>query len=270
MNCIPNFDDILDVAVEAARSAARISKQTWTNSDASVLKRTKHDVKLSADINSEKIITQIICENRPQDGIVAEEGGESQINNNGVWIIDPLDGTVNFSHGHPHFCISIAWLWKKEISVGVIYDVIRDELFTAIRGKGAKLNGRKISVADTNDLGQSMIGVGFGQLTPQSEEKNNFNNLSAKVQKLRFSGSAALDMAYVACGRLDAYVESSIFVWDVAAGKVIIEEAGGKVCLWHKEKQFMRKCIASNKKIFDKIIEYQAGFNPSAAKPLIN
>jgi len=269
-NIIPKFDDILDVAVDAARSAASGLKETWMNSDASVLKRTKHDVKLSADINSEKIITEIINQNRPQDGIVAEEGGESQINNNGIWIIDPLDGTVNFSHGHPHFCISIAWRWKKEISVGVIYDVVRNELFTAIRGKGAKLNGKKISVAKTNDLGQSMIGAGFGQLTPQSEEKNNFNKLSAKVQKLRISGSAALDMAYVACGRLDAYVESSIFVWDVAAGSVIIEEAGGKVCLWHKEKPFMRKCIASNKILFDKIIKYQAGFNPTEIKPLIN
>ena len=90
------------------------------------------------------------------------------------------------------------------------------------------------------------------------------------MQKLRISGSAALDMAYVACGRLDAYVESSIFVWDVAAGLLIIEEADGKVCLWHKEKPFMRKCIASNKILFDKIIEYQAGFNPAEIKPLIN
>jgi len=270
LNITPEFDNILAVAVDAVRSAALGLKETWINSDARVLKRTKHDVKLSADINSEKIITKIIKQNRPQDGIIAEEGGESQINNDGIWIIDPLDGTVNFSHGHPHFCISIAWLWKKNISVGVIYDVVRNELFTAIYGKGAKLNGKKISVANIDDLGQSMIGVGFGQLTPQSEEKNNFNNLSAKVQKLRISGSAALDMAYVACGRLDAYVESSIFIWDVAAGSVIIEEAGGKVCLWHKEKPFMRKCIASNKILFNKIIEYQAGFNLTEIKPLIN
>ena len=250
---LPNLDEVLAIAVEAANSSARALKETWMNSDASVLKRTKHDVKLSADINSEKTITDIINHKRPQDGIIAEEGGGSQIDNDGLWIIDPLDGTVNFSHGHPHFCISIAWSWKSEIYVGVIYDVIRNELFTAIRGKGAKLNNQEISVSKTDDLKQSMIGVGFGQSTPKGEGKNNFETLGSEIQKLRISGSAALDLAYVACGRLDAYVEDSIFVWDVAAGTFIIEEAGGKVCLWDKEKQFMRKCIASNKILFDKI-----------------
>ena len=251
---MPNLDDILDLAVNAAHSAASGLRETRMNSNARVLKRTKHDVKLSADINSEKIITETIIKERPQDGIIAEEGGESQIDNDGVWIIDPLDGTVNFSHGHPHFCVSIAWLWKGEISVGVIYDVVRDELFTAAKGRGATLNGQKILVAKTVDLGQSMIGVGFGQSTPQGEGRNNFNTLGAKVQKLRISGSAALDLAYVACGRLDAYVESSVFVWDLAAGSIIIEEAGGKTCMWHKERPFSRSCIAANKDLFDKII----------------
>ncbi len=269
-NSIPDLDDVFDIAVKASLSSACILKETWMSSAASVLKRTKHDVKLSADINSEKTIIEIIKQCRPQDGIIAEEGGESQINNDGVWIIDPLDGTVNFSHGHPHFCLSIAWLWKNVIYVGVIYDVVRNELFSAVRGRGAKLNGAKISVSETNNLGQSMIGVGFGQSIPQGEGKINFDALGLKVQKLRISGSAALDMAYVACGRLDAYVESSIFVWDVAAGSVIIEEAGGKVCLWHKDKSFMRKCIASNKILFDKIIKHQTGFNPTEIKPLID
>lgn len=250
---LPNLDKILAVAVEAANSSARVLKETWMNSDASVLKRTKHDVKLSADINSEKIITDIINHNRPQDGIIAEESGESQIDNDGLWIIDPLDGTVNFSHGHPHFCISIAWLWKNKIFVGAIYDICRNELFTAVRGKGAKLNDQEISVSKTDDLKQSMIGVGFGQSTPKGEGKNNFETLGTEVQKLRISGSAALDLAYVACGRLDAYVESSIFVWDIAAGTIIIEEAGGKVCSRDKGKLFMKSCIASNKILFDKI-----------------
>ena len=254
INSVPNLDDVLDLAVNAAHSAASGLRETRINSNARVLKRTKHDVKLSADINSEKIITETIIKERPQDGIIAEEGGESQIDNDGVWIIDPLDGTVNFSHGHPHFCVSIAWLWKGEISVGVIYDVVRDELFTAAKGRGATLNGQKILVAKTVDLGQSMIGVGFGQSTPQGEGRNNFNTLGAKVQKLRISGSAALDLAYVACGRLDAYVESSVFVWDLAAGSIIIEEAGGKTCMWHKERPFGRSCIAANKDLFDKII----------------
>ena len=160
---MPNLDDILDLAVNAAHSAASGLRETRMNSNARVLKRTKHDVKLSADINSEKIITETIIKERPQDGIIAEEGGESQIDNDGVWIIDPLDGTVNFSHGHPHFCVSIAWLWKGEISVGVIYDVVRDELFTAAKGRGATLNGQKILVAKTVDFGQSMSGVVFGQ-----------------------------------------------------------------------------------------------------------
>jgi len=251
---MPNTEDVLAVAVSAAHAAAHVLKETWYNSAARVLKRTKHDVKLSADVISEKIITETINNHRPEDGIIAEEGGESQIINNGVWIVDPLDGTVNFSHGHPHFCISIAWLWKHEVYVGVIYDVIRDEIFTAVRGKGAMLNGEQITVSKTDILGQSMMGVGFGQSTPQGEEKSNFDTLGAEVQKLRISGSAALDMAYVACGRLDAYVESSIFVWDIAAGSIIIEEAGGKVCSPDKGKPFMKSCVAANNVLFDKII----------------
>jgi len=250
----PNLNDILSIAKSAARAAAAELMHIWNTSSASVLVRTKHDVKLSADINSENIIKKFIAKHRPQDGILAEESGQSLIKNNGVWIIDPLDGTVNFSHGHPHFCISIAWLWNGEISAGVIFDPVRNELFSAARGNGATLNNKKISVANNSDLDKTMIGVGFGQATPKGENKNSFNTLAAKVQKLRISGSAALDLAYVACGRLDAYVESSVFVWDLAAGSIIIEEAGGAARMWRKNKPFMRSCVAANNILFNKII----------------
>jgi len=252
---MPVLNDIISIGEEAARSAAVGLKKTWLDSSASVLVRTKHDVKLSADINSEKTIKNIIKKYRPQDGILAEESGDASLKKNGVWIIDPLDGTVNFSHNHPHFCVSIAWLWKGKISVGIIYDVIRDEMFVAADGKGATLNGKKISVSETNDISRAMISVGFGQASPKGENKKDFNTLAARVQKLRISGSAALDLAYVACGRVDAYVESSVFIWDLAAGSIIIEEAGGKACLWKKEKPFMRSCVAANNFLFDDIIK---------------
>lgn len=253
MTSQPDLKIILAIATDAAHVSGNKLKETWHKSDAKVLMRTQHDVKLSADINSEKIITKIIKERRPNDGIIAEESGESNVINNGVWVVDPLDGTVNFSHGQPHFCVSIAWLWQGKINVGVIYDPIRDELFTAARGCGAFLNGKIISVAENRLLAKSMIAVGFGQAIPKGKELSNFDMLGPKVQKLRISGSAALDLAYVACGRLDAYVENSVFLWDLAAGSILIEEAGGNASIQPRERTFMRSCIAANKTLFPQL-----------------
>ncbi len=219
-----------------------------------MLKRLRHDVKLSADITSETAIPRTIRARRPPDGILAEEGGENEIKRHGVWIVDPLDGTVNFSHGHPHFCVSIAWLWQGETVVGVIYDPLRDELFSAIRGRGAFCNGKAVHVAGTANMHHAMVAVGFGKSAPEAFVTTDANSLGASVQKLRISGSAALDLAYVACGRLDGYAETQVYVWDLAAGALIVEEAGGVCYMWPREELHMRSCVATGEKLSDRIV----------------
>jgi myo-inositol-1(or 4)-monophosphatase len=217
---------------------------------------SSHDVKLDVDRKSEKMITRILRERRPMDGILAEESGAGMLACDGIWIVDPLDGTVNFSHGHPHFCVTIAWLWRGQLYAGVTYDPLRDEMFSAARGCGAYCNGTRITPSQTQSLTRAMIAFGFGKDAPERRAVNDFNSLAKTVQRMRISGSAALDLAYVACGRYDAYFEPSVYVWDLAAGSLILEEAGGFCRLWTRDIRFGRICLATNAGLFPELSEF--------------
>lgn len=250
-----DLSHIAEIAVQAAQKAGKILADMQHTPDARILSRTAHDVKMSADLAAEESVIQSLQNARPEDGILAEESGDSINDKKGVWIIDPLDGTVNYSHGHPHFCTTMAWTWEGIPYVGVIYDPHRDEMFLAVRGQGATCNGTLISCAETSCIADSMIAVGFGKTSPEEGAFNDIGALGSRVQKLRISGSAALDLAYVACGRYDGYVETQVYTWDIAAGCLLVEEAGGKAYSWQGKERQARSCVATAAAISEDVLK---------------
>lgn len=219
----------LTVAIEAARSAGALLRENFgqaLNVDAF----EAHDIKLELDVRAQDLITGILLAKFPTHAIFGEEGIAGNQESPYQWIVDPIDGTVNFFYGLPHFCISIALRHEGEIVLGVIYDPMCDELWQVERGGQPLLNGKPIKVSPRTDLGDAVLSVGF------SKNQANFGNslglfqkMLQRVRKCRLMGSAALDLAYVATGRLDGYIESSVSLWDVAAGQLLVEAAGGKV-----------------------------------------
>jgi myo-inositol-1(or 4)-monophosphatase len=194
-------------------------------------KSTPFDVVTEADKASEAVIVAMLTKAFPDHGILAEEGGGNHAESEYVWLVDPLDGTTNFAHGHPQFSVSIALQHAGSIVVGVVYDVMRDELFTAARGAGARLNGRPIRVSCTPALTYSLLATGF-PYDRQTDPQNNldqFGDLLLRAQGVLHGGSAALDLAAVAAGRLDGYWEFKLKPWDLAAGVMLVAEAGGCV-----------------------------------------
>jgi myo-inositol-1(or 4)-monophosphatase len=191
-----------------------------------------HDIKLELDRRSQALIESIILGRFPDHAIYGEEGVRGDQNAPDQWIIDPIDGTVNFFYGIPHFAISIAHRRDGVITTGVIYDPMRDELWEASRGGTATLNGRPIRVSDRDRLSDAIVSVGVSK-TETAIDKGLpiLGAMMRSARKTRMMGSAALDIAFVACGRLDAYIESQISLWDIAAGTLMVEMAGGKVDL---------------------------------------
>lgn len=194
------------------------------------------DLVTEADLASEKFIIDRIKSYYPRHAILAEESGatEASETKNGAaewkWIIDPLDGTTNFAHGYPLFCVSIALEHDGKIELGVVYAPVTDELFSAERGEGATLNDRRIRVSDIEDLNSAMLCTGFPyNVRERPNFTRDFANFTMSAQAVRRDGSAALDLAYLACGRFDGFWEEGLKAWDVAAGVLLIEEAGGTV-----------------------------------------
>jgi myo-inositol-1(or 4)-monophosphatase len=193
---------------------------------------THHDIKLALDKESQDLITGILLGARPGDALYGEEGLAGDQDSERQWIVDPIDGTVNFFYGIPHFCVSIALRVAGEIVVGVIHDPMVGETWTVEKGGPALLNGRPIQVSKRYDLAESILYVGCGK----DEEAlrtgvERFHRASLRARKMRMMGSAALGMAYIASGRIDGYIESRISLWDIAAGQLLVETAGGKVDL---------------------------------------
>ncbi|MFH1624963.1 MAG: inositol monophosphatase family protein [Pseudomonadota bacterium] len=222
--------EMMVTAVNAAREAGRILRE---NLGKSIKIDFKGERNLVTDIDraSEKTIIEIIRKKYPDHRILTEE---SQVKNGTSpyrWIIDPLDGTTNYAHGYPSFCVSIALERKGYVLLGVVYDPILEELFTAEKGNGASLNGGKISVSSTDTLAHSMLATGFPYDLRESQNNNlvHFNNFIMAAQAIRRPGSAALDLCYVAMGRFDGFWELKLSPWDVAAGSLIVGEAGGVV-----------------------------------------
>ena len=220
----------LEAATEAAHAAGALLKEHFL-SEREVNEFAAHDIKLALDVEAQDLITRLLLARFPDHAIYGEEGIGGNQASEFQWIVDPLDGTVNYFYGIPHFCTSIAVRRGKEILAGVIYDPMRDELFAADReGALAVLNGVPIRVSTRAQLSEAILSVGLAKVT-ETIERNLpvLQDLIHRVRKCRMMGSAALDLAYVACGRLDGYIEAGISLWDVAAGILLCENAGGKI-----------------------------------------
>lgn len=223
---------VVNVMVKAARAAGTLILRHMGKLDAlNVVEKARQDYASEVDAAAEAEIIRELRRAFPDYAILAEESG-AMGKGRYTFVVDPLDGTSNYLRGLPHFCVSIALVENGEPVHGVVFDPLRNELFTASRGAGALLNDRKIRVADRKDLAGSLLITGFpprerSRLAPQLEA---LSKLMAEAEDIRRTGSAALDLAYVACGRADGYFEAGIKPWDIAAGMLLVREAGGRVC----------------------------------------
>jgi myo-inositol-1(or 4)-monophosphatase len=231
---MPQTSALLTVMIAAARKAARgLSRDFGEIENLQVSRKGPGDFVTAADHKSEKILFEELSRARPGYGFHLEERGRIEgSDRTHTFIIDPLDGTFNFLHGVPHFAISIALERDKELVAGVVYDVIKDELFWAEKGAGAYLNDRRLRVSSRAAPGEALVATGITPAARHDEKKrvqfeSEFSRVTAACGGLRRMGSAALDLAYVAMGRFDAYWERDLSPWDIAAGAVLIREAGG-------------------------------------------
>jgi myo-inositol-1(or 4)-monophosphatase len=236
---------------EAAETAARAAGDLLRASFHGPLRvntAEAHDIKLQIDVESQDLITRSLLNKFPQHVLYGEEGLVGDQSSEHQWVVDPLDGTVNYFYGIPHFCVSIALRWKSEIIVGVIYDPIRDEMWSVQKGDKPTLNGTEFRVSERADLAEAVVSVGLSKTGETiAAGLPLLQQMVHRARKCRLLGSAALDMAYVACGRLDAYIEQGISLWDIAAGWILVETAGGTVDI--RPRQDMKdkySIIASN------------------------
>ncbi len=231
--------------MRAARAAGAIMARNF-HAPKKITSSSQHDIKLELDQRCQRRIESILRGAFPEASILGEEGVSGDTRSACRWVVDPIDGTVNFTYGIPHACVSIALQRRAagsarrgpsqgayETLVGVVYDPFCEELFTALRGQPARLNGRPIHVSDRARLDQAIVSIGFSKTRQSLEEMiAAFGRLTHRVRKIRVMGAAALSLAYVASGRMDAYVERGLRLWDIAAGGLLVECAGGDFLHW--------------------------------------
>src|SRR5947209_1292516 len=241
----------LDAAENAARKAGELLRQNFHRPQ-HVNAALAHDIKLAIDVQTQELITEALLKEFPEHALYGEEGIVGDQSSEHQWVVDPLDGTVNYFYQIPHFCVSIALRWKGEIIVGVIYDPMRDEMWSAQKGEKPRLNGQQFRVSERAELSEAVISVGLAK-TDKTIDSNLplFEAMIHRVRKCRILGSAALDMAYVACGRLDAYIERGISLWDIAAGWILLEAAGGKADLRRREDMKDKYSIVACNRVID-------------------
>lgn len=249
----------LDAATDIARGAGAIVGERYAKGHQETQKGHVHNLVTETDHASEEFIVGEMARRFPDHGVRAEEGRDrGGLPGEVEWVVDPLDGTNNFAHGFPMFSVSMAAMRGGKILVGVTYDPLRDEMFAAVRGGGATLNGRPLSVSGRTSLAESLIATGF----PYDKSTNPDNNLSQfvavapRVRGIRRAGSAALDLAYVAAGRLEAYWERGTSAWDVAAGILFVLEAGGQVTDYEGQPPTVDggRFVASNGHVHDELM----------------
>ncbi len=223
----PEPGELLAVAEEAARAGAR-ELMAWQGRFTSRSKG-RHDLVTDADLASEKAIRAVIAERYPGHGVLGEEApAAEQLDREYCWVVDPLDGTTNYVHGFPCYGVSVAAAHLGRLLAGVVYDPLRDECFTAAAGGGARLNGAPLGVSDAAAVNESLLAVSFpASLTRKSADLEAFLRVAPHCQAIRRTGSAALNLAYVACGRLDGHWAHEIHPWDAAAGVLLVQEGGG-------------------------------------------
>ncbi len=253
-----NLSRAMGTATHAARAAGRLMRRCLHQEKRANLV-TQHDIKLELDVRAQKLIQKLLYRALPQVALLGEEGEAGAADAAYRWVVDPIDGTVNFAYGIPHAAVSIALQQRAvrpgrstyedgyDTVLGVIYDPFLDELWSAVRGGKARLNGKAIHVSTRRKLAETVMSIGFAKSRQSLDAAlPYFNQLIYRIRKLRMRGSAALGLAYVASGRLDAYVEPGISLWDIAAGGLLIECAGGE--FWRKATAGKHKfsMIASN------------------------
>jgi myo-inositol-1(or 4)-monophosphatase len=257
----PNLHPMLNVAVKAARAAGAIINRAALDVEAvRISQKQVNDFVTEVDHASEAAVIETLLTAYPHHAIWAEESGKTHGTQGSefVWIIDPLDGTTNFIHGFPVYCVSIALAVKGKIEQAVIYDPSRNDLFTATKGRGAYMNERRIRVSKRIDLRQCLISTGF-PFRP-GDNFNNYLRMMADVMQrtagLRRPGAAALDLAYVAAGFTDGFFETGLSPWDVAAGSLLVTEAGGLIGNFTGEADFLeqKECVAGNPRIYGQLV----------------
>jgi myo-inositol-1(or 4)-monophosphatase len=248
---------MLDFAIGVARDAGCLLRdRLGTRIDISL--KGSIDLVTDMDLASESLIRQAIATHYPRHQVLAEEGGLSESASEYRWVVDPLDGTSNYAHSYPVFAVSIALEYRGEVVLGVVYDPMRDEMFTAERGGGAALNNKTIRVSPTRELMSSMLSTGFPYDIRTSEFTNleHWANFALSAQALRRDGAASIDLCYVACGRFDGFWELNLSPWDTAAGALIVIEAGGRVTNFegHPFSNYVPRIVASNGLIHDQMV----------------
>ena len=253
---------MLNVAIKAARAAGSIINRAALDIESvRVAQKQVNDFVTEVDRAAEEAIISTLLSAYPGHGILAEESGQEHgaKNSDYVWIIDPLDGTTNFVHGVPCYCISIALVDGTEPLLGVVHEVTRDERFTAWKNGGAYLNGAPIRVSPRKELQESLLATGFpyDDFGYEAEYMDLLRELMHRTRGIRRLGSAAADLAYVACGRFEAFYEYGLNSWDVAAGVLLVREAGGKVSGFapSKDPVFDEEIVATNSAIHDELLE---------------
>ena len=257
---------LVNIAVNAARRAGNvITRATQKLDTLQVQAKGRHDFVSDVDRAAEQEIIQVIRKAHPDHAILAEESGaagESEV----TWIIDPLDGTTNYLHGFPHYAVSIGIQVKNRVEHGVIYDPMRQELFTASRGGGVQVDGRRVRVTRLNSVEGALLGTGFPFRAPQRLDAylETFRALFPQASDIRRAGSAALDLAYVAAGRLDGYWEFGLHPWDMAAGALMVQEAGGLVGDFSGGSKYMESgnIVAASPKVFKGMLQAIHGALP--------
>jgi myo-inositol-1(or 4)-monophosphatase len=256
-----NLHPMLNVAIKAARAAgAIINRAALDIESVRISQKQVNDFVTEIDHASEQAIIETLLTAYPDHGILAEESGQQhgRQGSDHMWIIDPLDGTTNFIHGFPVYCVSIALSVKGRVEQAVIYDPTRNDLFTATKGRGAYMNERRIRVSKRTDLRQCLVATGF-----PFRPGDNFNlylrmmaDVMTRTAGLRRPGAAALDLAYVAAGFTDGFFETGLSPWDVAAGSLLVTEAGGLIGNFTGESDFMeqRECVAGNPRVYGQLV----------------
>jgi len=246
---------MLNTAVKAARKAGSIiTRASFDLDKLTVRSKQQHDFVSEVDHAAEEAIIEVLKDAYPDHGFLGEESGYEDRNAEYLWVIDPLDGTTNFLHGLPQYCVSIGLLHKGAPQQAVVFDMNRNELFTATRGVGAYLNDRRIRVSKTDKIDNALVGTGFPfkQIGDVDDYLRMLKNVMKATSGVRRPGAAALDLAWLACGRIDAFWERGLSPWDMAAGALLIREAGGLVADLDGGEDFLAKghIVAANGKIF--------------------
>jgi len=256
------FDREFKTAVLAAKKAGRLL-QTMSQGDLKVEYKGEIDLVTQADRAAEALVINMLKKQFPGDDILTEETTRDRTQSDRRWIIDPLDGTTNYAHRFPFWCVSIAFEFKGQVVLGAIYNPNLNELFTARKGRGAWLNGKKIKVSSQTSLKKSLLATGFPYDVHCSRKDNldNFRRFIKRAQAVRRPGSAALDLAFVACGRFDGFWEMKLKAWDMAAASLMVTEAGGKLSGFKGQvfSLYVPECLASNCRIHGQMKKVLAG-----------